>query len=138
MTDKTRRGGLPAATDYQRQPRLGSGKPCAGCNETMQPTDVMFTVTFFAILRRILEAARDPGARAPSPGHPVPVSRCHRSQVLNGRVFRSCPLRVRMRVYGRRAGASCTAHAIPPNNLKAGIEGRLDEDHRDAISIERF
>jgi hypothetical protein len=48
-TDKTRRGGLPAATDYQRQPCLGSGRPCAGCNETMQPTDVMFTVTFFAI-----------------------------------------------------------------------------------------
>jgi hypothetical protein len=48
--DKTRRGGLPAPTQYSRRPSLGDGRPCDGCVETIHPTDVMFTVTFAGAL----------------------------------------------------------------------------------------
>ena len=44
-TAKTRRGGLPAPTGYIRKPSLGDGRPCDGCGEAVQPTEMLFTVT---------------------------------------------------------------------------------------------
>lgn len=44
-TEKTRRGGLPAPTGYSRQAGLGDGRPCDGCGETIEPTEVVFTVS---------------------------------------------------------------------------------------------
>lgn len=48
--DKTRRGGLPAPTDYARKPGLGDGRPCDGCGETIHPTEILFTVSMLAAL----------------------------------------------------------------------------------------
>ena len=45
---KTRRGGLPAPTNYHRQPTLGDGSPCDGCGESIHPTDIQFAVSFSA------------------------------------------------------------------------------------------
>jgi hypothetical protein len=44
-TDKTRRGGLPAATEHTRQVGVGDGRPCDGCGETIHPTEILSTVT---------------------------------------------------------------------------------------------
>jgi hypothetical protein len=48
--DKTRRGGLPAPTDYSRQLGLGDGSPCDGCTETIAPLEILFTVRLFGVL----------------------------------------------------------------------------------------
>jgi hypothetical protein len=42
--EKTRRGDLPAPTGYSRHAGLGDGRPCDGCAETIEPTEVLFTV----------------------------------------------------------------------------------------------
>ena len=44
-TDKTRRGGLPAPTEYTRQVNIGDGRPCDGCGETIHPTEILCAVT---------------------------------------------------------------------------------------------
>ena len=43
--DKTRRGGLPAPAGYSRHAGLGDGRPCDGCGETVDPTEIVFTVS---------------------------------------------------------------------------------------------
>lgn len=38
-TEKTRRGGLPAATLDPPEYSIGVGQPCDGCGETIEPTE---------------------------------------------------------------------------------------------------
>jgi hypothetical protein len=37
--DKTRRGGLPAATEHTLLVNDGDGRPCDGCSETIHPSE---------------------------------------------------------------------------------------------------
>jgi hypothetical protein len=64
-TEKTRRGGLPAPSQYIRQSTLGDGRPCAGCGETIHPTDIMFTVSFdgFSLAWRLHDVCFDAWAQ---------------------------------------------------------------------------
>jgi hypothetical protein len=49
-TDKTRNGGLPAPSGYSRQMGLGDGSVCDGCGETIQPSDMLCTVSILGSL----------------------------------------------------------------------------------------
>jgi hypothetical protein len=42
--DKVLRGELPPAITYTRTVGIGDGAPCAGCTETIQPTDTLYLV----------------------------------------------------------------------------------------------
>jgi hypothetical protein len=44
-TAKTRLGGLPAATEHEKQVSVGDGRPCDGCGETIYSTEMLSTVT---------------------------------------------------------------------------------------------
>jgi hypothetical protein len=55
--DKTQRGELPAVTNYSRSAGLGDGRPCDGCAETIDPSEVRFTVRIDDALEWLLHAA---------------------------------------------------------------------------------
>jgi hypothetical protein len=44
-TEKTRSGGLPSPAGYSRQLSVGDGGRCDGCGETVQPSDILCSVT---------------------------------------------------------------------------------------------
>jgi methionyl-tRNA synthetase len=46
-TDKARRDGLPTPTEFVRQVTVGDGRQCDGCGETIQPSDMLHTVSIF-------------------------------------------------------------------------------------------
>lgn len=43
-TTKTRRGDLPAASGELPRQSIGDGRPCDGCFETIEPTELLFGV----------------------------------------------------------------------------------------------
>jgi hypothetical protein len=49
-THKTMRGGLPGPNGCSRQIGLGDGRTCDGCGETIEPTEILFTVTLLDAL----------------------------------------------------------------------------------------
>ena len=49
--DKLRRGGLPAPTEHTLLVGQGDGRPCDGCGETIQPSEIASTVS----VRRALD-----------------------------------------------------------------------------------
>jgi hypothetical protein len=48
--DKMRGGGLPAPTHDPRQLNPGDGSPCDGCEETIEPSEGLLTVSIRGVL----------------------------------------------------------------------------------------
>ena len=49
--DKMRRGGLPAPTADKPSIETGSGNRCSGCDETIEPTEMLYAVRVVVPLR---------------------------------------------------------------------------------------